>query len=99
MVSSGTGRPGVNRKLCSSSHSDTNPPSGGSPALASTPSNVSQPTQGMVRIRPPSLPRLRSEVACSTLPVPRKSRLLKQAWLATWYSVAVSASAAIGSMS
>jgi hypothetical protein len=60
-------------------------------------SSVSQPTQGMVRIRPPSLPRLRSAVACSTLPVPRNSRLLKKAWLATWYSVAVSASAAIGS--
>ena len=84
MVSSGTGRPVVNRKLCSSSHSDTKPPSGGNPALASTPSSVSQPTHGMVRIRPPSFPRLRSEVACSTLPVPRKSRLLKQAWLATW---------------
>ena len=84
MVSSGTGSPGANRKLCSSSHSDTKPPRGGRPALASTPSSVSQPTQGMWRMRPPSLPRLRCDVACSTLPVPRNSRLLKQEWLATW---------------
>ena len=38
-----------------------------------------------MRIRPPSLPRLRSPVACSTEPVPRNSRLLKNAWLSTWY--------------
>ena len=47
MFSSGSGRPGVNRKLCSSSHSETKPPSGGRPALASTPSSVTQATQGM----------------------------------------------------
>ena len=41
------GRPGVNRKLCSSSHSETKPLSGGRPALASTPTSVSQATQGM----------------------------------------------------
>ena len=66
MLSTECGRPGVNRKLCSSSHSETKPPSGGSPALASTPTSVIQATQGMLRISPPSLPRLRSEVACST---------------------------------
>ena len=47
MFSSGSGRPGVNRKLCSSSHSETKPPSGGSPALAMTPISVTQATQGM----------------------------------------------------
>ena len=99
MLSTECGRPGVNRKLCSSSHSETKPPSGGSPALASTPTSVIQATQGMLRISPPSLPRLRSEVACSTEPVPRNSRLLNRAWLATWYRLAVSASAAIGFMS
>ena len=33
---------------------------------------------------PPSLPRLRSRVAWSTEPVPRKSRLLKIAWFRQW---------------
>ena len=96
MLSTESGRPGVNRKLCSSSHSETKPPSGGRPALASTPSSVIQATQGVLRISPPNLPRLRSPVACSTQPVPRKSRLLNSAWTATWYRLAVSASAASG---
>ena len=42
-------------------------------------SDVSQATHGMRWINPPSLPRLRSFVACSTEPVARKSRLLKKA--------------------
>ena len=94
MFRNGFGKPGVNRKLCSSSHSATKPLDGGSPALAMIPTSVAQATQGMVRIRPPSLPRLRSPVACSTEPVARNSRLLNSAWLATCTRVAVNASAA-----
>ena len=41
------GSPLVNRKLCSSNHSATNPPKGGNPAQASTPISVGQATQGM----------------------------------------------------
>jgi hypothetical protein len=41
------GKPGEKRKLCSSSHSETKPPSGGRPALASTPTRVTQASQGM----------------------------------------------------
>ncbi len=73
------GRLVVNRNVCSSSHSDTNPDSGGSPDAARAPTSVSHATHGIVRISPPSLPRLRSPVACSTLPVARNSRLLKSA--------------------
>ena len=43
-------------------------------------------TQGMRRMSPPSLPRLRWPVACSTEPVARKSRLLKSEWLSAWIS-------------
>ena len=60
-------------------HSETNPFSGGNPAIDSAPTSASHATQGMRRIRPPSLPRLRSLVACSTEPVARNNRLLKNA--------------------
>ena len=70
---------GANRNACSSSHSDTKPLSGGRPAMASAPTSVSHATQGMRWMRPPSRPRLRSPVACSTEPVPRNSRLFMNA--------------------
>ena len=63
MLTKGLGTSWANRKACSNSHSDTNPFSGGKPAIASTPTRVSQATQGMRWIRPPRRPRLRSPVA------------------------------------
>ncbi len=71
----------ANRNDCSSSHSETKPLSGGSPARASAPMSESQATQGMRWMSPPRRPRLRSPVACSTAPVPRNSRLFIIAWL------------------
>ena len=62
--------------------------------MASVPTRASAATQGIRRMSPPSLPRLRSPVAWRTEPVARKSRLLKKAWLRQWISAAVSASAA-----
>ena len=99
MFSSGLGRPGVNRKLCSSSHSETKPPSGGSPALASTPTQREPGHPGHGADQAAELAEVALAGGVQHAPVPRKSRLLKKAWLATWYSAAVSASAAIGVMS
>jgi hypothetical protein len=84
MLMNDCGRLGVNRNACSSSHSDTKPLSGGMPAAASVPTSASHATQGIRWMSPPSLPRLRSLVACSTEPVARNSRLLKNAWLIEW---------------
>ena len=58
MFRNGFGRPGVNRKLCSSSHSDTKPLNGGRPALANTPTRAAHAVHGMKRIRPPSWPEI-----------------------------------------
>ncbi len=79
MLTNDCGRLGVNRNACSSSHSETNPFSGGKPAHASAPTSASHATHGMRWMSPPSLPRLRSCVACNTEPVARNSRLLKNA--------------------
>ena len=84
MLTNDCGSVGVNRNACSSSHSDTKPFSGGRPAIASVPTSASQATHGIRWMSPPSLPRLRSCVACSTEPVARNSRLLKNAWLRQW---------------
>ncbi len=40
MLTNDCGRLGVNRKACSSSHSETKPLSGGSPAIASVPTSA-----------------------------------------------------------
>ena len=90
-----SGSPGVNRKLCSSSHSETKPLSGGSPALASTPTSVEPGDPRHAADQPAELAEAAlARWRAAREPVPRNSRLLKNAWLATWYSAAVSASAA-----
>src|SRR5438270_648975 len=70
---------GVNRNACSSSHSETKPLSGGRPAIASVPTSPSHATHGIRWINPPSFPRLRSFVECSTDPVTRNNNVLKKA--------------------
>ncbi len=79
MLTNGSGNCGDTKNACNSSHSETKPFSGGRPAMASDATSVVQATQGMRRISPPSLPRLRCRVACSTEPVARNSSDLNSA--------------------
>ncbi len=76
---------------CRSSHSLTNPLSGGSAAIANAATANVAPVTGMRRASPPRRSRSRVPVACRTDPAPRKSNPLKAAWLTTCNSAAASA--------
>ncbi len=88
------GNCGLTRIAWNISHSDTKPLSGGSAEIAPQPTRHATAVRGMRWIRPPMRSMLFSPVAVSTAPATKNSRLLKTAWLKTWSSAAVSASAA-----
>ena len=81
-------------RLCSRSHSPTNPAPSGRPEAPSAAMPNITVVPGIRRARPPSLSRSRSPVAASTEPAARKPSVLKAAWLRMSRSAAVIAMAA-----
>jgi len=79
MLSQGCGRPGENRKLCSSSHSETNPTAAAS-RTGDHPASASQATQGMRWIRPRACPGCVPWSRAAPSRLHRNSRLLKAEW-------------------
>ena len=76
------------------SHSDANPFSGGSPAIAIAPTRNAPPVHGIRRSRPPSRSISSEPAARSNAPAPRNSSPLKTAWLSVCRSAAASATPA-----
>ena len=92
------GRSGLCKTAWKVSHSETKPLKGGSAEIATQPTRKAKLVTGMRWMRPPSFSMSRSPVAVRTAPAPKNSRLLKNEWLRTWNSAAVSASAAASIM-
>ena len=72
-------------------HSDANPLSGGSPAIATAPIRNPPPVQGIRRTSPPRRSSSSDPTALSKEPAPRKSSDLNSAWFTVWRSAAASA--------
>ncbi len=82
------------RRAWSVSHSEANPLSGGSPAIAIAPTRNAPPVHGMRRSRPPRRSSSSEPTALSNAPAPRKRSALKIAWFRVCSSAAASANAA-----
>ncbi len=76
------------------SHSEAKPFRGGRAEMAAAPMSMATEVTGMRWMSPPRRSITREPVAVSTAPAPKKSRLFMAAWLNTWNSAAVKASAA-----